>query len=126
MYVANDGPLPKRRVRVERGIYRPPSGKYAVCFRHAGRLRFRTVDFDLAAARREREALITAAKRGESPLSPHLRFDTVVARWLERFEARVAAGERRERTLEAHRYHIERHLLPAFAARRVSSRSGLK
>jgi integrase len=53
-----------RRVRVERGIYLQPNGKYAVCFRHAGSLRFRTVDFDLAAARREREVLITAAKRG--------------------------------------------------------------
>ena len=30
------------RVRVERGIYRQPNGKYAVCCRHAGRLRFRT------------------------------------------------------------------------------------
>jgi hypothetical protein len=61
---------------VERGIYLQPNGKYAVCFRHAGRLRFRTVGF-LAAARHERKALIAAAKRGESPLSPHLRFDTV-------------------------------------------------
>lgn len=33
------------RVRVERGIYRQPNGKYAVCWRHAGRLRFRTVGF---------------------------------------------------------------------------------
>src|SRR5271157_3197914 len=79
------------------------------------------VGFDLATARHARKALIAAAKRGESPLSPHLRFDTVVARWLQRFEARIAAGERRERTLKAHRYHIERHLVPAFAARRVSS-----
>ena len=31
------------RVRVERGIYRQPNAKYAVCWRHAGRLRFRTV-----------------------------------------------------------------------------------
>ena len=38
------------RVRVERGIYRQPNGKYAVCSRHAGRLRFRTVGFDLAEA----------------------------------------------------------------------------
>jgi hypothetical protein len=35
------------RVRVERGIGRQPNGKYAVCWRHAGRLRFRTVGFDL-------------------------------------------------------------------------------
>jgi hypothetical protein len=33
------------RVRVERGIYRQPNGKYAVCWRHAGRLRFRSVGF---------------------------------------------------------------------------------
>jgi hypothetical protein len=30
------------RVRAERGIYRQPNGKYAVCWRHAGRLSFRT------------------------------------------------------------------------------------
>ena len=29
------------RVWVERGIYRQPNGKFAVCWRHAGRLRFR-------------------------------------------------------------------------------------
>jgi hypothetical protein len=32
------------RVRVERGIYRQPNGKYAVCWRHAGRLRSRFLD----------------------------------------------------------------------------------
>ncbi|MGA8355041.1 MAG: hypothetical protein WB698_12835, partial [Solirubrobacteraceae bacterium] len=52
------------RVRVERGIYRQANGKYAVCCRHAGRLRFRTVGFDLERARRERLALIAAARRG--------------------------------------------------------------
>ena len=41
-----------------------------------------------------------------------MRFDTVAAWWLQRFEAKVAAGERRERTLEAHRYYLSRHLLP--------------
>jgi hypothetical protein len=40
-------------------------------------------------------------------VSPQLRFATVAGRWLARFEARVAAGERRERTLEAHRYHLD-------------------
>jgi hypothetical protein len=52
------------RVRVERGIYRQPNGKYAVCWRHAGRLRFRTVGFDLAEARRERLALIERRQIG--------------------------------------------------------------
>jgi hypothetical protein len=54
------------RIRVERGIYRQPNGKYAVCCRHAGRLWFRTVGFDLAAARRERLALIAAARRAQA------------------------------------------------------------
>lgn len=110
------------RVRVERGIYLQANGKYAVCFRHAGKLHFRTIGFHLLAARQQRKALIAAAQRNEvPPLSPQLRFQALVESWLERFQARVAAGERRQRTLEAHRYHIDRQLLPAFAARRVSS-----
>jgi integrase len=110
-----------RRVRVERGIYLQPNGKYAVCCRRAGRLRFRTVGPDLGEARRERAAFIAAVQRDVVPVSPRLRFDTVACWWLERFEAKVAAGDRRPRTLEAHRYQLEGHLLPAFAARRVAS-----
>jgi hypothetical protein len=92
------------RVRVERGIYRQPNGKYAVCCRRAGRLHFRTVGFDIKDARRERLALIAATREGKMPLSPRLRFETVAGWWLERFEAKVTAGERHPRTLEAHRY----------------------
>jgi hypothetical protein len=44
------------------GIYRKPNGKYAVCWRHAGRLRFRTVGFDLVEARRPGLALIAATR----------------------------------------------------------------
>ena len=35
--------------------------------------------------------------------------------------AKVAAGERHPRTLEAHRYQLDRHLLPALARRRIAS-----
>jgi Phage integrase family/Phage integrase, N-terminal SAM-like domain len=109
------------RVRVERGIYRQPNGKYAVCCRHAGRLHFRTVGSNLAEARRERLALIAATREGSVPVSPRLRFETVAGWWLERFEAKVAAGERHPRTLEAHRYQLDRHLLPAFGRRRIAA-----
>jgi integrase len=109
------------RVRVERGIYRQPNGKFAVCWRHAGRLRFRTVGFDVAEARPERLALIAATREGKVPVSPRLRFETVAGWWLERFEAKVAGGERHPRTLEAHRYQLDRHLLPAFGRRRVAA-----
>jgi hypothetical protein len=42
-----------------------------------GRLRFRTVGFDVAAARRARLALIAATQAGSVPVSPRLRFETV-------------------------------------------------
>ena len=88
----------------------------------AGKPRFRTVAGDLDAARRQRELLVAAAEAGALAVSPRLRFATVVDRWLARFEARVAAGERRERTLEAHRYHMKKHLLPTL---RIAKRTML-
>jgi integrase len=110
-----------RRVRVERGIYLLPNRKYAVCCRRAGRLWYRTVGPDLGAARSQRQALIAAAEAGVAPAAPRLRFDTVAGWWLERFAAKVAAGERHPRTLEAHRYQLDRHLLPALGPRRIAS-----
>lgn len=107
------------RVRVERGVYQQPNGKYAVCFMLAGKPRFRTVAGGLDAARREREVLAAAAEAGALSVSPRLRFATVAGRWLARFEERVAAGERRERTLEAHRYYLDKHLLPALGRRLI-------
>jgi hypothetical protein len=117
-----------RRVAVERGIYHQGNGKYAVCLMVAGKPHFRTIGYDLGAARRERAALIEAARRGALAISPQLRFATVAGRWLARFEERVAAGERRERTLEAHRYHLDRHLLARGGAGgravRIAARGG--
>ncbi len=110
-----------RRVRVERGIYLLPNGKYAVCARRAGRLWSRTIGPDLELARSAREALIASIEDGLEPTSPRLRFATVAAWWLARFQAKVTAGERRERTLETHRYHLEHHLLPTLAGRRMSA-----
>lgn len=111
----------RRRTRVERGIYRQPNGKYAVCARRAGRLHFRTAGRDLGEARRAREELIAALEAGRVPASPRLRLDTVAARWSERFEAMVAAGDRRPRTYEARRFHLDHDLLPRLGRRRVAS-----
>ncbi|HEX2095800.1 MAG TPA: site-specific integrase [Solirubrobacterales bacterium] len=115
-----DRPTP-RRTRVERGIYRQANGNYAVCARRAGRLHFRTVGTDLIAARRAREDLIGALETGQVPASPRLRFDTVAARWSERFEAMVKAGDRHPRTYEAHRFHLDHDLLPRLGSRRIAS-----
>jgi integrase len=82
---------------------------------------FRTVDGDLNEARAARARLGIAARAGLLPVGPRLTFATVAARWLERFEAMVAVGERRTRTLDSHRYHLEHHLLPVLARRRIAT-----
>jgi integrase len=112
---------PSGRTRVERGIYRQPNGKLAVCARRAGRLHFRTTGCDLEAARRAREELIAALEAGRVPASPRLRLDTVAGRWSTRFEAMVAAGERHRRTYEAHRFHLDHDVLPRLGHRRIGS-----
>ncbi len=110
-----------RRVRVERGIYRQTNGRYAVCVMVEGRPRFRTIDAgSLSGARRQRELRQSAARVGELPLSPRLTFAEVSARWLAEFEAKVMAGERRERTLDLYRSQLSRHLLPRLGRRRLA------
>lgn len=107
-----DGTTKARRTRVERGIYRQPNGRLAVCAPHAGRLHIRTCDGDLEAACRAREDLVAALAAGRVPASPRLRLDTVAGRWSAHFEAMVAAGERHRRTYEAHRFHLDHDILP--------------
>ena len=95
---------PGRRLRVARGVYQQPNGKYAVCVRVDGRARFRTLEAaTLVEALRQREVLQRAGRLGELPLSPRLTFAEVAGRWLAEFEVKVAAGERRDRTLDLYR-----------------------
>jgi len=110
-----------RRQRIERGIYQQPNGKYAVCVRVDRRARFRTLEATtLIEALRQRELLQNTARIGELPLSPRLTFAEVAARWLAEFEAKVAAGERRDRTLDLYRSQLRRHLLPRLGRRRLA------
>jgi integrase len=109
------------RRRGERGIYVQPNGKYMVCFMVDGKPRFRVVGLDLNEARLQRTMLMQAANRGEVPATTSLRLGSVVERWLVRYEALVLNGQRRPRTLEAHRYYLDRHLLPRLGRRRVSA-----
>jgi integrase len=110
-----------RRVRVERGIYEQPNGKYAVCVRVDGRARFRTVGAaTLVEAVRQRELLRSAGQLGDLPLSPRLTFAEIAGRWLAEFEAKAAAGQRRDRTLDLYRSQLHRHLLPRLGNRRLA------
>jgi hypothetical protein len=63
-----------------------------------GQPRFRTLNAaTLGEARIQRKLLQNVARIGALPLSPRLTFAEVAARWLAEFEAKVAAGERRDR-----------------------------
>lgn len=116
-----DRTRPARRYRVERGIYRQPNGKYAVCVMVDGRPRFRTLDVaTVSEARAHRQLLQVVGGNGQLPLSPRLTFGELAERWLADFEAKVAIGTRRERTLDLYRSQLRRHLLPRLGGRRLS------
>src|SRR6266540_2550506 len=109
-----------RSRRVARGIYQQPNGKYAVCVRVDGRARFRTLEAStLVEAQVQRELLQRAGRLGDLPLSPRLTFAEVAGRWLAEFEAKVMAGERRDRTFDLYRSQLHRHLLPRLGRRRL-------
>ena len=117
----NESIRPRRR-RVEQRIYEEPNGKYAVCVMAAAKPRFRTIDaITLTEARLQRTLLQTLGELGELPLSPSLTFADVAARWLADFEAKVAIGARRERTLDLYRSQLRLHLLPRLSRRRLAA-----
>jgi integrase len=87
----------------------------------AGKPRFRTVGENLDEARAARALLIEAGRRGEVPVAPSLRFGPLADRWIARYERLVTGGQRKVRTLEAHRYYVDQHLRPRLDRRRVSA-----
>ena len=103
-------------MRVERGIYRRPTGVLEVGFKdESGRQRWRTVDGGILAARRLRDAVSAKRARGEriAP-SPRLRFGEASDLWL--------AGpvlDLRDTTQAKYRSVVNEHLRPRFALRRL-------
>ncbi len=86
-----------------------------------GRARFRTLSAaTVGEAQRQRELLEKVGRAGELPLSPRLTFAEVAARWLADFEAKVTAGERRDRTLDLYQSQLRRHLLPRLGRRQLA------
>jgi len=110
-----------KRARVERGIYRQQNGTYGVYLLVEGKPRFKTVGRKLAEARSQRDLLSAKAQRGELPPPTPVTFAQLAETWIQGFEAQVVSGERGERTLEHYRYHLDRHLLPAFGKRRLQT-----
>ena len=100
-----------RRVRVERNIYRRPTGVLEVGFKDAsGIQRWRTVDGGIMAARKLRDDLLARRGRGET-VAPdsRLRFGEAAELWL--------AGpvlDLRATTQAGYRSAVEQHLLPRY------------
>jgi integrase len=107
-----------RRIRVERNIYRRPSGVYEVGFKDGGgKQRWRTVDGGIIAARAVRDELLARRAHGER-VAPdaRLRFGDAANRWL--------AGpvvDLRAATQACYRDAVAQHLLPRFATRRMDT-----
>src|SRR3989442_7268162 len=99
----------------------PRATRYSVCVMVDGQPGFRTVAAaTIGEACRQRELLQTVARVGELRVSARLTFGEVSARWLAEFEAKVTAGERRDRTLDLYRSQLSRHLLPRLGRRRLA------
>ncbi len=107
-----------RRVRVERNIYRRPTGVLEVGFKDAsGIQRWRTVDGGIMAARRIRDDLLARRGHGET-MAPdsRLRFGQAADLWL--------AGpvlDLRPATQAGYRTAIEQHLRPRYGNRRLET-----
>ncbi len=115
--MADTSPAP-RRVRVERAIYRRPTGVLEVCVRdEAGRLRWRTVDGGILAARKLRDDLVARRARGESVApNPKLRFGEAADQWLD-----GPVLDLRDTTQAKYRSIVGGHLRPRFQARRLDA-----
>jgi hypothetical protein len=115
--VSNDSGA-TRRTRVQRNIYRRPTGVYEVGFKDAaGKQRWRTVDGGIRAARTLRDELLARRNRGERIAADgRLRFVDATSKWLER-----PVLDLRWRTQDCYRNAVENQLLARLGNRRLDA-----
>src|SRR5271167_2518657 len=116
--MSNTSSAVARRTRVERNIYRRPTGVFEVGFKDgAGVQRWRTVQGGITAARALRDELLAQRGRGERVApNPRLRFGDAAEKWL--------AGpvvDLRETTRDLYQNAVENHLRPRYATRRLDT-----
>jgi integrase len=105
---------PRRRERTKApGVYRSVSGKYEIAYRDSdGKLVFKVVDGGFEDAKAARAEMVGKLSRGEPVRQSKATFGE--------FAETVMAGlTTRPRTVEKHRYTLNRHLLPRFRTRRL-------
>ena len=115
--MVND-PGAARRVRLERNIYRRPSGVYEVGFKDGtGKQRWRTVEGGIMAARGLRDELLARRHRGEQLVSDvRLRFGEAAAKWLD-----GPVADLRRETRVCYRNAVDYHLRPRLENRRLDT-----
>ena len=107
-----------RRVRVERAIYRRSTGVLEICFKdEGGRLRWRTVDGGILAARKLRDDIAARKARGDQVApNPKLRFGEAANAWLT-----GPVLDLRDTTQVKYRSIVDGHLRPRLDARRLDA-----
>src|SRR5581483_3991904 len=105
----------KRRTRTKApGVYRSVSGAYEIAYRDTdGRLVMRVVEGGFEDAKAARAEIVGKLSRGEPVRTTKQTFGV--------FAETVMDGlSGRPRTREAHRYQLDRHLLPRFRSRKLA------
>jgi integrase len=113
-----NSPNAPRRQRVERNIYRRPTGVFEVGYKDAsGKQRWRTVDGGITAARALRDQLVAQRNRREAaPDNVRLRFGDAADLWLA-----GPVADLRQTTRDCYRNAIDTHLLKRFQNRRLDA-----
>ena len=114
----NSTPSAPRRVRVERNIYRRPTGVFEVGYKDtSGKQRWRTVDGGITAARALRDQLIAQRNRREpAPDNVRLRFADAADQWLT-----GPVTDLRQTTRDCYRNAVDNHLRARFGTRRLDA-----
>jgi integrase len=109
---------PPRRQRVERNIYRRPTGVFEVGYKDAsGKQRWRTVDGGITAARALRDQLVAQRNRREAaPDNVRLRFGDAADLWLA-----GPVADLRQTTRDCYRNAVDNHLRRRFGTRRLDA-----
>lgn len=107
------GDKSKRRTRKAPGIYKSSSGAYEIQYYDSdGKSVFKVVPGGFEDAKAERANVVNKLARGEPIRRPKVTFGDFAETVLEGMSGRP-------RTIEKHRYQLERHLLPRFAGRKL-------
>lgn len=114
----SDSTSAPRRERVERNIYRRPTGVFEVGYKDAsGKQRWRTVDGGITAARALRDQLVAQRNRREpAPDNARLRFGDAADQWLA-----GPVADLRQTTRDCYRNAVNSHLRARFQNRRLDA-----